>query len=124
VAAHGGRYGSRIKALKADPSQIAVMSIQGPTSPYTVTWKTPFAAEGDTSCGATSCPWPAMAHSCTAADYSFADPGVRTGQFVKAFGDKGLELPICSDSLGPSMDRAAQLINGLLGPPCFRGWSV
>jgi len=112
---------SRIKALKADPSQIAVMSIQGPTSPYTVTWKAPFAAEGDTSCGATSCPWPAMAHSCSAADYSFADPGIRTSQFVKAFGDTGLELPICSDSLGPSMDRAAQLINGLLGPPCIPG---
>jgi len=112
---------SRIKALKADASQVAVMSIQGPTVPYTVTWKAPFASEGDTSCGAPSCPWPAIAHSCAAADNSFADPGIRTSEFVSAFGDNGLVLPICSDSLGPSMDRAAQLINGLLGPPCIPG---
>ena len=31
----------RIKALKSDPSQVAVVSIQGPAAPYTVTWRNP-----------------------------------------------------------------------------------
>ena len=104
---------NRIKALKADPAQVAVVSIQGPATPYTVTWRNPSIAGGDTSCGAASCPWPAIAHSCTASDSSFADPGVRTTEFVQAFGGNGLVLPICSSDLSPSLDRAAMLINSL-----------
>jgi len=108
---------SRIKALKADPSQVAVVSIQGPPAPYTVTWKNP--STSDTSCGAASCPWAVIAHACTASDGSFADPGVRTSEFVRAFGNHGLELPICSDNLAPSLDRAASMVNSLFGPPCL-----
>ena len=73
---------NRIKALKTDPSQVAVVSIQGPVTPYTVTWKSP--STSDTSCGAASCPWPVIAHTCTAGDGSFADPGVRTSELVQA----------------------------------------
>lgn len=110
---------NRIKALKADPSQVAVVSIQGPATPYTVTWKNP--STSDTSCGAASCPWAVMAHSCTASDGSFADPGVRTSEFVRAFGARGLELPICSADLAPALDRAAMLVNGLFTAPCLAG---
>jgi hypothetical protein len=108
---------NRIKALKADPSQIIVASIQGPVSPYTVTWKAP--STSDVSCGAASCPWPVIAHSCTASDGSFADPGVRTAEFVQQFGANGLVLPICLDSFAPSLDRIATLINASLQPPCI-----
>jgi len=110
---------NRIKALKADPSQIAVVSIQAPASPYTVNWKNPSTA--DASCGAASCPWPVIAHSCTAPDGSFGDPGVRTAQMVKEFGAHGAVLPICVDSLAASLDRAAMLINSLVSPPCIPG---
>jgi hypothetical protein len=110
---------NRIKALKADPSMVAVISIQGPADPYTVTWQAPNVA--DNSCGAASCPWPAIAHSCTASDGSFADPGVRTSELVNMFGSKGLVLPICSDEYAPSMQRAAELIDGLFGPSCSPG---
>jgi hypothetical protein len=110
---------NRIKALKSDPAQVAVFSIQGPVNPYNVSWKNP--STSDTSCGAASCPWPMIAHSCTASDGSFADPGVRTAEFVKAFGDHGMVLPICSDNLAPSLDRAASMINSLFGPPCLTG---
>jgi len=110
---------NRIKALKSDPGQVAVVSIQGPSTPYTVTWKAP--STSDTSCGAASCPWPVIAHSCTASDSSFADPGVRTAEFVQAFGANGMVLPICSDNYGPSMDRVASLIKGMLGPTCIPG---
>jgi hypothetical protein len=110
---------NRIKALKADPSQVAVISIQGPAGPYTVTWRNP--GTSDNSCGAVACPWPAIAHSCTAGDGSFADPSVRTTEFVQAFGGNGLVLPICTDDLAPSLDRAAMLINSLLSPGCLPG---
>jgi len=110
---------NRIKALKADPSQIAVVSIQAPVSPYTVTWKA--ASTADASCGAASCPWPVIAHSCLASDGSFGDPGVRTAQLVSEFGAQGLVLPICADSFAPSLDRAAMLINGFFSPPCIPG---
>jgi hypothetical protein len=108
---------NRIKALKADPSQIIVASIQGPATPYTVNWKAPSTA--DASCGAASCPWPVIAHSCTASDGSFADPGVRTAEFVSKFGVNGVVLPICVDSFAASLDRIAMLINAQLQPPCI-----
>ncbi len=108
---------NRIKALKADPSQIIVASIQGPATPYTVNWKAPSTA--DTSCGAASCPWPVIAHSCMANDGSFADPGVRTAKFVRQFGVNGIVLPICVDSFAASLDRIATLINASLQPPCI-----
>ena len=48
---------NRIKALKPDPSQVIVASIQGSPTPYTVHWTNP--TSPDSSCGAASCPWPA-----------------------------------------------------------------
>jgi hypothetical protein len=110
---------SKLKALKADPGQIAVVSIQGPSAPYTVTWKAPSTA--DSSCGASSCPWPVIGHSCTASDGTFADPGVRTAQLAGAFGDNGLVLSICDTNYGPALDRTAELINRLVGPTCLTG---
>jgi hypothetical protein len=110
---------NRLKQLKADPAQIAVVSIQAPANPYTVTWKNP--PTTDTSCGAASCPWPAIAHSCTANDGAFGDPGVRTAQLASEFGARGAVLPICVDSFAASLDRAAMLINSLLTPPCIPG---
>jgi hypothetical protein len=107
----------RIKSLKADPSQVLVAAITGPAMPYTVGWKAP--STTDTSCGAASCPWPQIAHSCTASDGSFADPSVRIVEFVNQFGANGLVLPICSDSFGASLDRIAMLINAQLQPPCI-----
>jgi hypothetical protein len=107
----------RIKALKSDPSQVLVAAITGPEMPYNVKWKAPSTA--DTSCGAASCPWPVIDHSCTASDGSFADPSVRIVEFVNQFGANGLVLPICSDNFGPSLDRIAALINASLQPPCI-----
>jgi len=109
----------QIKSLKSDPSQVLVAAITGPATPYTVHWKTPSTA--DTSCGAMSCPWPEINHSCTATDSSFADPGVRVSQFVQEFGANGLVLSICDNSFAPSLDKIAQLINASLQPPCING---
>jgi len=111
---------NRIKALKADPSQIIVAAIQGPATPYVVGFRAPQTT--DMSCGAASCPWPIIRHSCGADDdtvVGFADPGVRISQFVGEFGDNGAVLPICVDSFAASLERIAMLINAQLQPPCI-----
>src|SRR5262249_29133721 len=67
---------ARIKALKADPNdQIIFAAITGPESPYSVHWEAPKVS--DTG------PWPAITHSCIAADGSYADPSVRITALVR-----------------------------------------
>ena len=106
-------FTARIRALKAAPdSEIVVAAIAGPSTPYTVQWKAPSTA--DTSCGASSCPWPAVAHSCTAADASFADPSVRINQWVGTFGANGIASSICDASFAPAMQQVAARIGVLL----------
>ena len=101
----------RLKALKSDPSQVIVAAITGLATPYTVTWRAPSTA--DTSCGAASCPWPVIAHSCTATDGSFADPPVRVSDFVGHFGSNGLRFSICGD-IGAAMQSIADKIISLM----------
>jgi hypothetical protein len=104
---------NRIKSLKADSSKVIVAAITGPARPYTVTWRAPTTA--DTSCGAASCPWPTIAHSCTTTlDGSFADPAVRVIELTNHFGANGIVLSICSDDLAPALQSVAQAIVGHL----------
>ena len=104
---------NRIKALKSDPGKVIVAAITGPAQPYTVTWKAP--STTDTSCGAASCPWPVIAHSCTAVlDSSFADPAVRVIELTNQFGANGIVRSICSDDLAPALQSVAQAIVGRL----------
>jgi len=112
---------NRIKGLKAKASQVIVAAITGPSTPYVVHWIPP--TSPDTTCGAASCPWPEISHSCGSVDApgGFADPAVRINQFVDQFGDNGLKLPICSDNFAGSLDRIAMLINETLQPPCIAG---
>jgi hypothetical protein len=111
---------ARLKALKPDPeSQILFAAITGPQSPYTVQWKNPSTA--DTSCGAASCPWPEITHSCTAADGSFADPSVRVSQLAGAFGSNGLLLSICDADFAPALQTIADKIIARVTKPCVTG---
>jgi len=112
---------ARIKQVKSHPprvvtSQILVASIQGPATPYVVHWKAPSTL--DTSCGMSSCPWPEMTHSC-ATQTAFADPGVRTQEFVQQFGDAGLVLSVCDDSYAPGLQQLGAAIGRLFDPPCL-----
>jgi hypothetical protein len=93
---------ARIKALKAAPaSEIVVAAITGPVTPYVVQWKNP--STNDTG------PWPIIGHSCTAADASFADPGVRIaagGQRVR--GERPAVLAVRHElRAGAAADRVA-----------------
>ncbi len=104
---------ARIKALKTAPSsEILVAALAGPSTPYTVTWKSP--STSDTSCGASSCPWPIIAHSCMAADGSFADPSIRVNEWVAAFGANGITSSICDANFGPALQQIAARIGTLL----------
>ena len=97
----------RIKALKAAPgSEILMAAFAGPPTPYQVQWKQP--STSDTG------PWPLVAHSCTAVDTSFADPGVRISQAVGAFGTNGLAFSICDTNFGPGLQQIATRIGSLL----------
>jgi len=106
-----------LKQLKTDPSMVFVTAITGPATPYQVKWRNPSTA--DRSCGAASCPWPEMTHSCVATDGSFADPGVRNAQLAGEFGANGQVLSICDSSYAPALSLIAQKINATLGPPCI-----
>jgi hypothetical protein len=110
---------NRLKALKSNPAQVVVVSIQAAASPYTVTWTPP--TTSDFSCGAGSCPWPLMAHSCDAGNGSFGDPGVRTRDLVTQFGNNGLVLSICDVSFAASLDLAGTLLKSLIAAPCLPG---
>jgi hypothetical protein len=110
---------NRIKALKADDGQIMVAAITGAPTPYTVSWKEP--SLPDTSCGAASCPWPMIAHSCTAADGSFADPAVRINELVGKFGGQGVLTSICDASFVPALGTVADEIVAYVNEPCIMG---
>jgi hypothetical protein len=111
-----------IKALKPDPeNQILVAAITGlyedksRNAPYSVSWKK--SVSGDPAG-----PWPEMVHSCVSAgDGSFADPGVRIGEWVKAFGRNGVLQSICDTSFRPAMMLIADEIGRVLGPKCVTG---
>jgi hypothetical protein len=105
-----------IKALKADPSQIIVSVIGGLPTPYIVDLGAPLTA-GDPMA-------PSIRHACTTAGTNppeYADPGVRLADFVSAFGQNGLFLPICTDSFTPALTQIGTLIGKALAPKCITG---
>jgi hypothetical protein len=107
-------FAEGIKRLKPNrPNDILVASIQGPATPFAVNWEKPKLT--------TDPPWPKTAHSCMAADTSFADPGIRLQQFVQQFGGNGLVYSICEDDFGPALGSIANKFADLLGPKCVSG---
>jgi hypothetical protein len=109
-----------LKALKDDPAhQIAVVSIQGAPTPYTVHWKNPSTSDTSCSTNGQQCPWPEITHSCTASSGNFGDPGVRTAQFIQEFGANGLVASVCDASYAPALQQTAALIGTMTGPPCL-----
>ncbi|HXU00525.1 MAG TPA: hypothetical protein VN903_06010, partial [Polyangia bacterium] len=109
----------RIKSLKADDGQIMLTAITGPATPYVVQWKEPMSA--DTSCGAASCPWPVIEHSCMATDRSYADPAVRIAELVGKFGDNGRLVSICEADFAPALGNVASNIARYVNAPCILG---
>jgi hypothetical protein len=111
----------RLRALKADDGQVMVAAITGPRAPYVVNWREP--SFSDTSCNSQgqSCPWPMIAHSCTAADGSFADPAVRIAQLVDDLGPNGRLLSICDGEFGPALANIGNDVVHYVSSPCIMG---
>jgi hypothetical protein len=101
----------QIRSLKADPSQILVAAIAGPTDPYG-THLEPISSQ-------TSVQSAFVNHSCTTPDQSYADPGVRISGFVDAFA--GIYRSICEASFAPALTQIAMAIGKKLGPKCVQG---
>jgi len=110
---------NRVRALKADDGQVMVAAITGPRAPYVVQWKSP--STSDTSCGAASCPWPMIEHSCTASDGSFADPAVRIGEMVDQFGSNGRMISICDGEFGNALTEIGGDVLNYVSAPCIKG---
>lgn len=108
------RFVSDIRALKGDPdNDILVAAVAGPTTPYTVEWRP------DPDNPSSGQLWPEVGHACgPTADGSFADPSVRIGQFVKAFGKNGVLSSICDASYGEAMAGIAARLVQFIRPTC------
>ncbi|MDB4983507.1 MAG: hypothetical protein JWM82_4259 [Myxococcales bacterium] len=105
-----------LKGLKADPNKILVAAIAGPPQPYVVTDDMP--PTNDDPAGK----WPQVNHSCTQADGTNADPGVRLWDWVHAFGANGLFETICRDSLTPALMRIGEVLgNKISHSACVTG---
>jgi len=83
-----------LKGLKADPRDVFVAALDGPSTPYIVTGGTNPAANNEVD--------PQIVHSCTrtmGTQTIYADPAVRINQWVSAFGANGFMQSICDDDL-------------------------
>ena len=94
-----------LKSLKADPNQLLVAAITGPSSPYTLVPD----VDGDLT----------VAHSCTAAAGQYADPSISVQQWVEGFGNHGLLQTICGNSFAPALTSIATEVAKAMGPPCI-----
>jgi hypothetical protein len=108
-------YVTFFKGLKADPSNVIVAGIAGPTTPYEVELRTP--PGGGSAI-------PAIAHSCTyngAAGPEVADPSVRLKDFLDAFPNRSTFSTICQQDLSGALIQIAQLLKLVIGSPCIDG---
>jgi hypothetical protein len=112
---------NRIRALKADDGQVMVAAITGPPAPYVNTWRAPSVADTSCNANAQSCPWPMIAHSCSAADLSFADPAVRIAEMVDDFGSHGRLLSICGGEFGGALSDIGEDVVHYVSAPCITG---
>ncbi|HEY5945321.1 MAG TPA: hypothetical protein VIV40_07515, partial [Kofleriaceae bacterium] len=110
-----GDYVTFFKGLKADPANVIVAAISGPTTPYEVELRTP--PGGGTAI-------PAVAHSCTyngANGPEVADPSVRLKQFLDQFPNRSTFSTICQQDLSGALVQIAQLLRTVIGSPCIEG---
>jgi len=96
-----------LKGLKADPRDVFVAALDGPSTPYIVTGAVNQAAGSEVD--------PLVEHSCTqmlGVDLVYADPAVRINQWVTAFGANGFTQSICDPDLHGIFDMLAAAVHG------------
>jgi hypothetical protein len=100
-------FTSFLKGLKADPRDVFVAALDGPSTPYVVTGYMNQAAGGEVD--------PQVGHSCMqtlGTDMIYADPAVRINQWVSAFGANGFAQSICDTDLHGIFDTLATAVHG------------
>jgi hypothetical protein len=114
-----------LRSLKGDPSQIFVAAITGINQQTNSGRPEPYSINmvSKPVPNAASEYQPEIAHVCQLAtdDQQYADPAVRITQWVQAFGDHGLEMPICADSFAPALTLIGNQLSKALGPECIYG---
>jgi hypothetical protein len=109
-----GDYATFFKGLKADPDDVIVAAISGPTTPYEVELRSP--PGGGT-------PIPAIAHACSytgsTETVTVADPAVRMKSFLDLFPDRNTFSTVCQEDLSGALTQVALLIRRVIGSPCF-----
>ena len=99
-------FTSFLKSLKADPRDVFVAALDGPSVPYVVTgYMNQASNEVD----------PEIGHSCTqmlGTDTVYADPAVRINQWVAAFGANGFTQSICDGDLHTIFNALAAAVQG------------
>jgi hypothetical protein len=100
---------SFFKSLKANPDDVIVAAITGPTTPYSVELRTNRdRAEAE----------PRIVPSCTSSNGSAA-PAVRIQQFIDGFGLNGTVESICDGDFSPAMARIGDKIAGRIRHQCL-----
>ena len=107
---HVGDEVAFLKSLKVDPSQIFAAAITGPSTPYGIEMiQGPQEPEMH----------PSVLHSCQQNSGEYADPAVRTRQWIDAFGNHGVLEEICAPTFAPALTAIATELGKLLGPQCI-----
>ena len=104
-----------LKGLKADPSQVLVAAIAGPTVPYDVEMQNRTLTDGTIELQ------PSTDHSCVQNTGEYGDPAIRIQQWVQGFGDHGLMQTVCAPSFAPALMLVASALGKLSGPSCLSG---
>jgi hypothetical protein len=98
-----------LERLKADPTKVLVSVIAGPGAPYKVSLVAPTLKQDPGQ-------WPAVEHSCAVAN-EYADPAIRLGELVTAFGGNGLFQTACADPFASTFQRIAEQVGRVLPSP-------
>lgn len=110
------RYVDFLKGLKANPRNVIVAGIVGPTSPVEVGRRTPM---GQTT------PRPDLVPSCSYTDVmgntNTADPAFRLTSFFESFPDRNTYTTICDSDYTDALVQIAELLRTVIGYPCIEG---
>jgi hypothetical protein len=105
-------YAAFFTGLKADPNNILVSALVGPSAPVEVELRTP---PGGGSA------LPALAHACTyqgALGTEVADPAVRIEQLARRFA-RHTVASLCAQDLSVPLVQIARRVRALVGDPCL-----
>jgi hypothetical protein len=102
-----------IRAVKANPADVIVAAIAGPSTPVATELRIP---PGQTT------GIPALTHSCNydgAMGLEVADPAVRIQQFLDGFPNRSTFATVCQQDQSDALAGIAQLITSTIGTSCF-----